>query len=150
MRIRTDEGDDRGGLSLQAGQAGPVSNPVSGLSESMCCPTGHSANRHHVPREEGASIAMAIVARTHPFVIGADTHARNHALAILALPNGEVIDDAQFPTAAAGLPRAVSWAGRCTGGDLNVLGVIDGVGTHGARLAVPPSPPDTPWWRRRA
>lgn len=92
---------------------------------------------------------MAIVAHTHPFVIGADTHARNHALAILASPNGEVIDDAQFPTAAAGLPRAVSWAGRRTGGDLNVLGVIEGVGTYGARLAVPPPTPDTPWWRRR-
>lgn len=53
---------------------------------------------------------MAIVAHTHPFVIGVDTHARNHALAILAAPTGEVIDDAQFPATPAGLARAVSWA----------------------------------------
>jgi len=78
---------------------------------------------------------MAIVAHTHPFVIGVDTHAQNHALAILAAPTGEVIDDAQFPATAAGLARAVSWAGRRTGGDLDVLWVIEGVGTYGARLA---------------
>lgn len=78
---------------------------------------------------------MTIVAHTHRFVIGVDTHARNHALAILAAPTGEVIDDAQFPATAAGLTRAVSWAARRTGGDLNVLWVIEGIGTYGARLA---------------
>jgi transposase len=77
---------------------------------------------------------MAIVAHTHPFVIGADTHARNHAISILASPNGEVIDDAQFPTTAAGLKRAVAWAGRRTGGDLGAVWVIEGTGTYGARL----------------
>jgi transposase len=78
---------------------------------------------------------MAIVAHTHPFVIGVDTHARNHAVSILACPNGEVIDEAQFPATAAGLSRAVSWAGRRTGGDLDALWVIEGTGTYGARLA---------------
>jgi len=78
---------------------------------------------------------MAIVAHTHPFVIGVDTHARNHAVSILACPTGEVIDQAQFPATAAGLSRAVSWAGRRTGGDANVLWVIEGTGTYGARLA---------------
>ena len=78
---------------------------------------------------------MAIVAHTHPFVIGADTHARNHAISILASPNGEVIDDAQFPTTGAGLKRAVVWAGRRTGGDLGAVWVIEGTGTYGARLA---------------
>ncbi len=78
---------------------------------------------------------MTIVAHTHPFVIGVDTHARSHALAILAAPTGEVIDDAQFPATAAGLTRAVSWAARRTDGDLEVLWVIEGVGTYGARLA---------------
>ncbi len=71
---------------------------------------------------------MAIVAHIHPFVIGVDTHARNHALAVLASPNGEVFDDAQFPATAAGLTRALTWAGRRTGGDLNVLWVIEGIG----------------------
>jgi transposase len=78
---------------------------------------------------------MTIVAHTHPFVIGVDTHARNHSLAILAAPTGEVIDDAQFPATAAGLTRAVSWVARRTSGDLDVLWVIEGVGTYGARLA---------------
>lgn len=40
---------------------------------------------------------MAIVAHTHPFVIGVDTHARNHALAILASPNGEISTTPSFP-----------------------------------------------------
>lgn len=78
---------------------------------------------------------MAIVAHTHPSVIGVDTHARNHAVSILACPHGEVIDQAQFPATAAGLSRAVSWAARRTGGDLDVLWVIEGTGTYGARLA---------------
>jgi len=47
---------------------------------------------------------MAIVALTHPFVIGVDTH----ALAILAAPHGELIDKAQFPATAAGLARAMT------------------------------------------
>lgn len=78
---------------------------------------------------------MAIVAHTSPFVIGVDTHARNHAVSILACPTGEIIDEAQFPATAAGLSRAVSWAGRRTGGDTAVLWVIEGTGTYGARLA---------------
>lgn len=78
---------------------------------------------------------MAIVAHTHPSVIGVDTHARNHAVSILACPHGELIDQAQFPATAAGLSRAVSWAARRTGGDLNVLWAIEGTGTYGARLA---------------
>jgi len=78
---------------------------------------------------------MAIVAQTHPFVIGVDTHARNHALSILACPHGEIVDEAMFPATSAGLARAVSWAGHRTGGDLDVLWVIEGIGTYGARLA---------------
>ncbi|MCJ8504802.1 IS110 family transposase [Kocuria flava] len=78
---------------------------------------------------------MTIVAHTHPFVIGVDIHARNHALAILASPTGEVVDEDQFPATAAGLTRAVSWVGRRTNGDLEALWVIEGVGTYGARLA---------------
>jgi hypothetical protein len=71
----------------------------------------------------------------HPFVIGVDAHARNHAVAILACPTGEVVDEAQFPATVAGLQRAVSWVARRTSGDLDVLWVIEGVGTYGARLA---------------
>lgn len=78
---------------------------------------------------------MAIVAHTHPFVIGVDTHARNHAVSVLACPLGEIFAEAQFPATRAGLVRAVSWARRRTGGDLDTLWVIEGTGTYGARLA---------------
>lgn len=78
---------------------------------------------------------MAIVAHTHPFVIGVDTHARNHAVSILACPHGEILAEAEFPATRAGLARAVSWARRRTGGDLDTLWVIEGTGTYGARLA---------------
>ena len=71
---------------------------------------------------------MSIVSQTHPFVIGIDAHARNHALAILASPTGEVIDQGQFPATVAGLQRTVAWIARRTEGDLDTLWVIDGVG----------------------
>jgi len=87
---------------------------------------------------------MSIVAHTYPFVIGADTHSRNHALAILA-PTGEVIDEQIFPTTKTGLARAVDWACRRTGGDLDALWVIEGIGTYGAQLAQTHAP-----HRRRA
>ena len=89
-----------------------------------------------LPRlEEGTSIAMAIVAHSHPFVVGVDTHARSHAISILIAPHGEVLDQAQFPATAPGLARALAWAARRTGSDLHVLWVIEGIGTYGARLA---------------
>jgi len=78
---------------------------------------------------------MSMVAHTHPFVIGVDAHARNHALAILACPTGEVLDEGQFPATGAGLLRAIDWVARRTGGDLDTLWVVEGVGTYGARLA---------------
>lgn len=78
---------------------------------------------------------MSIVAHSHPFVIGVDTHARNHALSILAMPHGEVVGDGEFPTTRAGIARAVEWVGRRTGGDLKVLWVIECSATYGAQLA---------------
>jgi transposase len=78
---------------------------------------------------------MPTVAHIHQFVIGVDTHARSHALAILAAPHGEQIDSAQFPTTHAGITRAVDWVARRTGGDLNALWVVEGVGSYGAQLA---------------
>lgn len=78
---------------------------------------------------------MTIVAHAHPFVIGVDTHARNHALTVLAAVTGEIISAEQFPATAAGMTRAVAWAARRTGGDLNALWVIEGAASYGARLA---------------
>ncbi len=78
---------------------------------------------------------MTIGAHAYPFVIGVDTHARTHALSILATPHGEVVDDADFPATAAGMARAVEWASRRTGGDVTALWVIEGAATYGAQLA---------------
>lgn len=78
---------------------------------------------------------MTIVAHTHPFVIGVDTRARDHALSILAMPHGEVIDDAELPTTSAGMARALDWVGRRTGGDLEALWVIECSASCGAPLA---------------
>src|SRR5699024_4011705 len=77
---------------------------------------------------------MTIVAHAHPFVIGGDTHARNHVLAILAA-TGEIIDTGQFSTPAAGLARTIAWVGRRSGEDLASLWVIEGVASYGAGLA---------------
>ena len=76
---------------------------------------------------------MTIVAHSHSFVIGVDTHARHHVLAVLA-GNGQLIDTGSFPTSRAGLARAIAWAGRRAGGDLAALWVIEGIGSYGAQL----------------
>lgn len=78
---------------------------------------------------------MTIVAHAHPFVIGVDTHARTHTLAVLVAATGEPVATERFPTTEAGLSRAVAWAARRTGGDLSTLWVIEGIATYGARLA---------------
>lgn len=79
--------------------------------------------------------AVTIVAHAHPFVIGVDTHARTHTLAVLVAATGEPVTTEQFPTTEAGLNRAIAWAARRTGGDLTALWVIEGIATYGARLA---------------
>lgn len=78
---------------------------------------------------------MTIVAHNHPFVIGVDTHAKSHALSIVATPTGVIVDDGQFPATRAGLARAIAWVARRTGGDLATLWVIECAATFGAQLA---------------
>jgi transposase len=78
---------------------------------------------------------MTIVAHAHPFVIGVDTHARTHTLAVLVAATGELVATEQFPTTDAGLGRAVAWVVRRTGGELGALWVIEGVASYGARIA---------------
>ncbi|WP_150462776.1 IS110 family RNA-guided transposase [Nesterenkonia ebinurensis] len=77
---------------------------------------------------------MTIVAHSHPFVVGVDTHARNHVYAVITT-TGELLDTREFPTTSAGINRAVSWASRRTGGDADTLWVIEGAATYGAVLA---------------
>lgn len=78
---------------------------------------------------------MTIVSHTYPFLIGVDTHARTHTLAIVSASSGEQLDCEQFPASTAGMKRAIDWAGRRTGGDLSTLWAIEGIGTYGAKLA---------------
>lgn len=78
---------------------------------------------------------MTIVAQEHAYVIGVDTHARSHILAVISSATGELLGCEQFPATAAGMSRALTWAGRHTGADLAALWVIEGVGTYGAKLA---------------
>lgn len=77
---------------------------------------------------------MSIVSHRHPFVVGVDTHARNHVYAILD-PTGILLDTREFPSTAAGISRAIAWAGRRTGGDADTLWVIEGAASYGAILA---------------
>jgi transposase len=78
---------------------------------------------------------VSIVAHTHSFVIGVDTHARSHTLAVVAAATGELIDTAQFAATDSAMTRAITWARRRTGADLATLWVIEGAATYGARLA---------------
>lgn len=79
--------------------------------------------------------AMSIVAHSHAFVVGVDTHARNHVYAIITATTGELVDTRDFPTTGAGINRATAWVARRTGADLAVLWVIEGAASYGAILA---------------
>lgn len=78
---------------------------------------------------------MSIVAQSFRFVVGVDTHARNHVYAIIAAATGEHVETRQFPTTSAGLKRAISWARRRTGAVAETLWVIEGIASYGALLA---------------
>lgn len=75
-----------------------------------------------------------IVAHTHPFIIGVDTHARTHTYAVLTAA-GEHLGTETFPNTAAGRSRAISWAARRASGVADPLWVIEGAGSYGAQLA---------------
>lgn len=78
---------------------------------------------------------MSIVAHSHPFVVGVDTHARNHVYAIITAATGALEDTRDFPTDAGGIKRALEWVARRTGADLATLWVIEGAASYGAILA---------------
>jgi transposase len=77
---------------------------------------------------------MTIVAHSHPFVVGVDTHAKNHVYAIITA-TGELLQTRDFPTTSAGISRAIAWVARRTGADLGTLWVIEGAASYGALLA---------------
>lgn len=78
---------------------------------------------------------MSIVSHCHPFVVGVDTHARNHIYAILDATNGALLDTQSFPTTTAGINRAIAWVARRTDGNADTLWVIEGAASYGATLA---------------
>ena len=78
---------------------------------------------------------MPIVAEEYQFVIGVDTHAASHSFAVIAPATTAVGQEAQFPATAAGLSRAVAWAGRHAGSPDAVLVVVEGIGSYGAGVA---------------
>lgn len=78
---------------------------------------------------------MTIVAETYTYVVGVDTHAKNHHYAICT-PTGVAVDNQQFPTTAAGIRRAVAWIARRTS-DADPGGVllsVEGTGSYGHTL----------------
>lgn len=80
-------------------------------------------------------IAMSIVAQLFAFVVGVDTHARNHVYAVICTSTGRHLETRGFPTTPAGIKRAMTWVGKHTGGDLSTLWVVEGVASYGAILA---------------
>ena len=71
---------------------------------------------------------MAIVAEQYAFVIGVNTHAGTHSLALLSAATGGVVDQAVFPSSPAGCDRALSWISRGAAGQ-SALVVVEGVGS---------------------
>ena len=86
---------------------------------------------------------MTIVAHSHPFVVGVDTHARNHVYAIISTPAGELPETRDFPTTGAGINRAIAWVARRTGADLGTLWVIEGAAPTAPCWPVLSAVPDT-------
>lgn len=80
-------------------------------------------------------IAMSTVAHSHPYIVGVDTHARNHVYSILAAHTGAPLETRSFPSSAAGRSRALSWVSRHTEADADTLWVIEGAASYGAILA---------------
>jgi len=78
---------------------------------------------------------MTIVAHSHPFVVGVDTHAKTHTYAVIDAKSGQLLGCEQFPTSPPGIARAIGWAGRLTRGEADTLWSIEGVATYGAKLA---------------
>lgn len=79
------------------------------------------------------TIVSQTVAKTYSFVVGVDTHARKHVYAVLT-NTGEHLETRDFPTTETGIKRAITWAGRRTGGDTSTLWVIEGAASYGAVL----------------
>jgi transposase len=77
---------------------------------------------------------MPIVAEEYTFVIGVDTHAATHSLALVTAATGAIVDQAVFANTPPRLDRALTWITHRIGGQPALI-VIEGVGSYGAGLA---------------
>ncbi|UKA75073.1 IS110 family transposase [Arthrobacter sp. FW306-07-I] len=76
-----------------------------------------------------------IVAEHFAFVVGIDTHAKTHTLAIINTTSGGEIANETFPATSTGGNRALSWILRHTGvPQEHVLLSMEGTGSYGAKL----------------
>src|SRR5690625_657675 len=69
---------------------------------------------------------MSIVADTHPFVVGVDTHARKHVYTIFFAATGVIVETRDSRTYIAGINRSISWVAGRTQADADTLWVIEG------------------------
>jgi len=78
---------------------------------------------------------MEVVAERFAYVVGIDTHARTHTLAIINAITGEELANETFPATTSGINRALSWILRQTGGPVDsVLLSMEGTGSYGAKF----------------
>jgi transposase len=75
---------------------------------------------------------MTIVAESHDFVIGVDTHARTHTYAVVAAKTGQLTAVQAFPVTGEGIIRALDWVENNTTG--RVLFSVEGTSSYGASL----------------
>lgn len=76
-----------------------------------------------------------IVAEKFDFVVGIDTHAKTHTLAIINTATGGEMASETFPATTAGGSRALSWILRRTSASVEqVLLSMEGTGSYGAEL----------------
>lgn len=77
---------------------------------------------------------MTIVAHAYDFVVGVDTHTKNHVLAIIEAHTGAEIDTRQFPATTAGFTRAVTFIRKRTRDSARVLISMEGTASYGTGL----------------
>lgn len=76
-----------------------------------------------------------IVAEHFGFVVGIDTHAKTHTLAIINTASGGEVANETFPATPTGGNRALSWILRHTGArPESILLAMEGTGSYGAKL----------------
>lgn len=78
---------------------------------------------------------MTVVAQCYDFVVGVDTHAKTHTLAIISTLTGGEISNETFPSTSTGMSRALRWVSRRSTSDSGqVLLSMEGTGSYGAKL----------------